>query len=343
MRTTSTALIAGLLLPLLCSLATPADAQSNPPAGLSVAIGLDKTEAKVGDEVKVKITVTNNGDRPLQDVLQPKLDFFGAWVDVKWQQHKAGATAGGDAKKEAKQYTLWRHLGGPYVATNGKRVTLQPGDSIEETIPIVCLRADSQTISVRYFGYGPSPSGAIESNAVELFVSTPGEGTLGATFATSAGTMEFKLERLSLPNTVQNFVQLARSGLYNNTQLFRVMPSAWAHGGCSNNDGTSEPGYGLPMEGGTLKHVFGTLSMARGANPRSAGNQFFFSLAALPQYNWGSGYPHAAFGSLIKGEDTLTELTKLQVSVQPDDSPYARERSKPTAPVTITKVTIWVR
>ncbi|MHC5019259.1 MAG: peptidylprolyl isomerase [Planctomycetota bacterium] len=334
---------AALLTGLACVLtgAPAAEAQQKPPAGLAVAIGLDTTEAKIGDAVNVKVTVTNNGERPLQDVLLPKLDYFGVWIDVKWKEHAAGAGAGD--KKVDRSYTLYRHLGGPYVSTNGKRVTLQPGDSIEETIPIVCLRADSQTIQVRYFGYSPAPSGAISSNALELFGSTPGEGDLGATFETTAGTMEFKLARLGMPNTVQNFVQLARAGTYDGTQLFRVMPGAWAHGGCTNNDGTSRPGWGLPMEGGVLKHVFGTLSMARGASPRSAGNQFFFSLATLKQYDWGAGYPHAAFGSLVKGEEVLKALAKAEVTAHPDDSPFARERSKPAEPVTIKKVTIWVR
>lgn len=331
----------------LCGSAADAEAQTKPPHGLSVAVGIDKSQAKIGDEVKVKVTVTNNSDRPLQDILRPQLDYFGVWLDVKWKQHKAGASA--NDKKEEKQYTLWRHLGGPYVSTNGKRVTLQPGDSVEETIPILCLRGDAQTVSVRYFGYSPAPSDPIASNAVELFGSTPGEGVLGATFETSAGPIDYKLARDKMPGTVQNFVQLARGGAYDGTQLFRVMPGAWAHGGCKSNDGTSEPGYGLPMEapldGVAIKHVFGTLSMARGANPRSAGTQFFLSLAELKQYDWGSGYPHAAFGSLIagKGDDALKKIAASEVAPQSDDSPYARERSKPVDPVTITKVTIWVR
>lgn len=337
MRRTA-ALLTGLTL---LGGATDAAAQTKPPHGLAVAVGLDKSQAKVGEEVKVTVTVTNNTDRPLQDVLLPKLDYFGVWLDVKWKAHKAGASA--NDKKEEKQYTIWRHLGGPYVSTDGKRVTLQPGDSVEETIPIVCLRGDAQTISVRYFGYSPAPSAAIDSNVAELFGSTPGEGKIGATFETSLGPMEFTLTRVKTPATVQNFVQLARGGTYDGTELFRVMPGAWAHGGCVTNDGTSHPGYGLPMEGSDTKHEFGTLSMARGASPRSAGNQFFFSLGRLPQYDFGSGYPHAAFGTLTKGDEVLKAIAKLEVDPHPDDSPYARERSKPVAPVTITKVTIWVR
>ena len=68
-----------------------------------------------------------------------------------------------------------------------------------------------------------------------------------------------------------------------------------------------------------------------------------FTLARLAQYDFGSGYPHSSFGTLIKGDDVLKKLTKLEVVPHPDASPYARERSKPVEPVTITKVTIWVR
>jgi cyclophilin family peptidyl-prolyl cis-trans isomerase len=46
--------------------------------------------------------------------------------------------------------------------------------------------------------------------------------------------------------------------------------------------GTGGPGYNVPAEFNSRPHLKGVLSMARSADPNSAGSQFFVCLGTLP-------------------------------------------------------------
>ena len=66
------------------------------------------------------------------------------------------------------------------------------------------------------------------------------------------------------PNTVANFVKLAREGFYDGLTFHRVIPDFVIQGGCPRGDGTGGPGYTIKCElnGDNQYHDRGVLSMA---------------------------------------------------------------------------------
>src|ERR1043165_4857779 len=97
------------------------------------------------------------------------------------------------------------------------------------------------------------------------------------------GQVKVKLFAKEAPNTVNNFVCLARDGFYDNTTFHRVIPDFMAQGGDPTGTGTGGPGYKFADEFGPgLKHTGpGFLSMAN-AGPNTNGSQFFLTFVATP-------------------------------------------------------------
>jgi len=112
-----------------------------------------------------------------------------------------------------------------------------------------------------------------------------------AVFDTTEGEIRVVLDRHKTPETVNNFVVLARYGYYDGTMLFRFDPSIdIIQGGAPHTNSWSDPGpgYTIPDEGGEFiqlaggglsgpfTYQAGDLVMARSAGPNSSGAQFFF-------------------------------------------------------------------
>ena len=97
-----------------------------------------------------------------------------------------------------------------------------------------------------------------------------------ARFKTQRGEFVVQLHGDKAPMTVENFVNLARSGFYDGTTFHRVIPGFMAQGG--DPTGTGYHGSQLPdikAEFSQEPHVRGTASMARSQSPDSANSQFF--------------------------------------------------------------------
>ena len=100
--------------------------------------------------------------------------------------------------------------------------------------------------------------------------------TYTARIKTERGDMVAELYADRAPLTVENFVNLARSGFYDGTTFHRVIPGFMAQGGDPTGTGTG--GSELPdlqAEFSSEPHVRGTCSMARTNYPHSANSQFF--------------------------------------------------------------------
>jgi len=103
------------------------------------------------------------------------------------------------------------------------------------------------------------------------------------------------------PQTVANFIELANKGFYDGLTFHRVIPGFVIQGGCPQGTGTGGPGYSIKgefaMNGfeNPLKHERGVLSMARAADPNSAGSQFFIMHADCPHLDG----QYAAFGRVV--------------------------------------------
>ena len=143
----------------------------------------------------------------------------------------------------------------------------------------------------------------------------PGK-TFAATFDTSKGTIVVDLFAKDAPNTVNNFVFLARDGFYDGLKFHRVIKDFMVQGGCPQSSGTGGPGYKFKDEltpGKYRKHARGSLSMAN-SGPDTNGSQFFITHIVT---DWLDG-KHTVFGQVrsglevvdaIKQGDTINSLT----------------------------------
>jgi len=128
---------------------------------------------------------------------------------------------------------------------------------------------------------------------------------------TKFGNIELKLFPEVAPNHVDNFLKLAREGFYDKTTFHRVIPGFMIQGGDPNtksddrsNHGMGGPGYTIDAEFNDTSHKRGILSMARSANPNSAGSQFFICVADAPHLD----RQYTAFGEVVSGRDVVDRI-----------------------------------
>ncbi|WP_298818355.1 peptidylprolyl isomerase [Chloroflexus sp.] len=127
-----------------------------------------------------------------------------------------------------------------------------------------------------------------------------------ATIYTPRGEIVIELLPDIAPQTVNNFVFLARQNFYNGLTWHRVLPDFMAQGGDPNGDGTGGPGYTIPAEF-TDQILFdqpGIVAMARSSDPNSAGSQFFITTAPAPWLN----EQYTIFGRVIQGQDIVNGI-----------------------------------
>lgn len=112
------------------------------------------------------------------------------------------------------------------------------------------------------------------------------------------------------PITCENFEKLVKQGFYNGLCFHRVISGFMIQGGCPNGTGTGGPGWNITGEFSAngikndLKHERGVISMARAANPDSAGSQFFIMHDDAPYLDG----QYAAFGRVVEGIDVVDEI-----------------------------------
>ncbi|MEW6073300.1 MAG: peptidylprolyl isomerase [Planctomycetota bacterium] len=152
-----------------------------------------------------------------------------------------------------------------------------------------------------------------------------------AVMETTAGTMRFEFFASKAPRHVKNFVDLAEDGFYDGTIFHRVISGFMIQGGCPKGDGTGGPRHTVKAEFNDVHHARGVLSMARAADPDSAGSQFFICHGEAGFLDG----QYTAFGRLTEGEDTLDRIARA--AVMPG---AGGERSRPVSPVKVSKVTI---
>ena len=96
-----------------------------------------------------------------------------------------------------------------------------------------------------------------------------------ATMNTSMGEIVIALNTAQAPNTVNNFVSLARYHYYDGLVFHRIIQGFMCQGGCPEGSGRGGPGYRfadeLPKSG---QYELGSLAMAN-AGPDTNGSQFF--------------------------------------------------------------------
>jgi peptidyl-prolyl cis-trans isomerase B (cyclophilin B) len=98
-----------------------------------------------------------------------------------------------------------------------------------------------------------------------------------ATVTTDRGVMVLDLDPQLAPNTVNNFVALARQGYYDGLTFHRVVPEFVVQGGCPEGTGRGGPGYKFADEPVVAEYTLGAVAMAN-AGKNTNGSQFFICI-----------------------------------------------------------------
>ncbi|MFG0274398.1 MAG: peptidylprolyl isomerase [Phycisphaerales bacterium] len=140
-----------------------------------------------------------------------------------------------------------------------------------------------------------------------------------ARIETSEGPVTVELWNDVAPKHAENFLKLAKDGFYDGLTFHRIIPGFVIQGGCPRGDGTGGPGWKVPAEFNEREHHPGVLSMARSADPNSAGSQFFVCLTREHCQHLDGEY--TAFGKVIEGMDAVEKIAATPLKDQRSGTP----------------------
>jgi len=185
-----------------------------------------------------------------------------------------------------------------------------PGDGAETTTTDVKPSAPPNQ--------APDPTPTPTPSPPTGSISDYGEAVPATITMEKGGVIVLELYPYLAPQSVYNFVSLARQGFYDGLVFHRIMEGFMIQGGCPLGQGYGGPGYSILGEfeenGFTndLSHTRGVLSMARSQDYDSAGSQFFI-MHADSLFLDGA---YAAFGKVVSGMDVVDEI-----AMTPNDGP----------------------
>lgn len=137
----------------------------------------------------------------------------------------------------------------------------------------------------------------------------------------SLGDIVLELDIKNRPQTVNNFVYLARLGFYDEVIFHRVIAGFMIQGGDPLGTGTGGPAYKFVDElTAPNSNARGTIAMAN-AGPNTNGSQFFINLVD----NNFLDTKHTVFGKVTAGMDVVEKIGKMAVG----------QNDRPVAPVVI--------
>ncbi|NND86267.1 MAG: peptidylprolyl isomerase [Nitrosopumilus sp.] len=140
-----------------------------------------------------------------------------------------------------------------------------------------------------------------------------------AVLETNLGTIVIEFFPEDAPKHVENFISLTESGFYDGTLFHRIIPNFMIQGGDPNTIsgdpntwGIGGPSGNVDAEFNSIKHNRGIVSMARAADPNSAGSQFFI---VHQNSNFLDGQ-YTVFGRIITQEsfETLDKIASVETT-----------------------------
>ena len=158
-----------------------------------------------------------------------------------------------------------------------------------------------------------------------------------AILETNQGNVVIEFFPNDAPNHVENFINLSLTGFYDGTLFHRIIPGFMIQGGDPNTIdgdpntwGTGGPSRSVDAEFNSIKHERGIISMARSADPNSAGSQFFIVHKASNFLD----EQYTVFGRIVTDESFQTLDKIAGVTTGTSDRPIDPDQVK------ITKVSI---
>ncbi len=127
----------------------------------------------------------------------------------------------------------------------------------------------------------------------------------GAVLHTARGDVEWAFYAAEAPQTVKNFVRLARRGYFDGTVFHRVVPNFVIQDGDPTGTGSGGPGYTIRCEYNALHYVPGQVGMALSGKD-TGGSQWFITHS--PQLHLDGRY--TIFARVVRGMDVVHRLTQ---------------------------------
>jgi len=199
-------------------------------------------------------------------------------------------------------------------------------------------KSAQETLNLAAISSSPSQAPSQTSSPTQILNITPSvvspsssqTENVTATIKTSKGNIDLIFYPKDAPNTVANFVKLAKQGFYNGVIFHRVIKGFMIQGGDPTGTGTGGPGYKFADELNPTSSSYqagykkGVVAMAN-SGPDTNGSQFFIMLADYPL-----GHNYTIFGKVIKGQEVVDEIGSLQTD----------SNDRPITPIKIDSVTI---
>lgn len=136
---------------------------------------------------------------------------------------------------------------------------------------------------------------------------------------TTHGDIHLELYPEKAPKTVQNFMQYAKDGFYNDTIFHRVIDGFMVQtGGFGPDMAEKKPTLGKIQNEAKngLSNQKGTIAMARTNDPHSAQAQFFINVANNGFLDHKSesieGWGYCVFGKVTQGMDVVEKIAKVK-------------------------------
>jgi peptidyl-prolyl cis-trans isomerase B (cyclophilin B) len=106
------------------------------------------------------------------------------------------------------------------------------------------------------------------------------------------------------PNHVKRFLDLVNKGFYDGLTFHRVVKDFVIQGGSPDGSSAGQTGDLLPAEFSNLKHLPGSLGMARGNDLNSASCQFYICLSQLSDLDG----KYTIFGQTVDGMNVVKKI-----------------------------------
>ena len=140
------------------------------------------------------------------------------------------------------------------------------------------------------------------------------------------GVIKVELDSEAAPETVDNFVKLAKEGFYDGLPFHRIISGFMIQGGDPEGNGTG--GSDTTIKGefsnngvdNPISHVRGTISMARSMEYDSASSQFFI----VHEDSTFLDGDYAGFGTVTEGMEVVDAICEA-VQVEDDNGTVAAE------------------
>jgi len=161
--------------------------------------------------------------------------------------------------------------------------------------------------------------------------------------ATSMGDITLQLDQVRAPKSVANVLKFVKAKHYDGTVVYRVVKDFIIQMGSweAHMKGRGYVPKPVPLEANNgLHNLRGSVALARGEAPDSAGPEFFINLADNDVLDHkaddaGNTTGYAVFGQVISGLDVADTISRVPVG---DDGPMPGQA--PVDPITVKKITL---